>query len=115
MKAKKILIIGGTGFIGSNAALYFKEQGWNVVIADNFSRQPAGRFNKAWLEKTVKGIRIEKVDIRKPSSLLNKLVADADAVLHLAAQVAVTTSVEDPRDDFENNALGTFNVLEAVR
>lgn len=115
MKKQTILIIGGTGFIGSNSALYFAKKGWNIVVADNFSRQPAGKFNLAWLKENIKGITIVKLDIRRKTKVLEKLVSKADVVLHLAAQVAVTTSVSDPRNDFENNALGTLNVLEAVR
>jgi CDP-paratose 2-epimerase len=112
---KKILIIGGTGFIGSNAVFFFSKKGWDVTVADNFSRQPAGRLNAIWLKRNIPNIKIIKLDIRKPTAILNKLVSKADVVLHLAAQVAVTTSVENPRNDFENNAMGTLNVLEAVR
>lgn len=114
-KKQRILIIGGTGFIGSNSAKYFYDKGWDVVVADNFSRQPAGKFNTEWLKKDAKGVRIVKVDIRRQSKVLDSLVNNSDVVLHLAAQVAVTTSVLNPRNDFENNALGTLNVLEAVR
>lgn len=115
MKKQTILIIGGTGFIGSNSAFYFSKKGWNVLVADNFSRQPAGKFNIAWLKKKINGITIVKLDITKKTKILQKLISKADVVLHLAAQVAVTTSVLEPRFDFENNALGTINVLEAVR
>ena len=111
----KWIITGGAGFIGCHAASRFHRAGAQVVVVDNFSRRGA-ETNLAWLRS--QGVtEIVKADIRD-SGALNALLArhaDADAVLHLASQVAVTTSVRDPRADFETNALGTFNVLEAVR
>ena len=110
----KILITGGCGFIGSNMAAYYLEKGWEVVIYDNFSRLGA-ESNAAWLADQSDG-RLEFVisDIRDFDSLC-KAVPGADVVAHLAAQVAVTHSVTDPREDFEINAVGGFNLLEAVR
>ena len=111
----KILITGGAGFIGVNSAEYFLNKGWEVVIFDNFSREGAD-LNRAFLEDNFKsGMEIVEGDIRTDTKLLTKLCDDSDVVLHLAAQVAVTTSLTDPRTDFDTNALGTFNVLEAVR
>lgn len=111
----KMLITGGAGFIGVNAADHFLSQGWAVVIFDNFSRKGTD-INLAFLEeKYLSGLTVVKGDIRTDQEQLNTLCNDVDVVLHLAAQVAVTTSVIDPREDFEINALGTFNVLEAVR
>ena len=112
---KSILITGGAGFIGTNSAGYFAGRGWNVVIADNLSRRGAEE-NLRWLTQQHAGVRFERADVRDAAAL-ERIVASVrpDVVLHLAAQVAVTTSVVDPRTDFEINALGTFNVLEAVR
>ena len=109
-----ILITGGAGFIGCNAAHRFVQKGWDVVVLDNLSRRGAD-VNLRWLQERAK-IRFDKVDVRDAAAL-ERSVADVkpDAVLHLAAQVAVTTSTVNPREDFEINALGTFNLLEAVR
>lgn len=111
---KKIIITGGAGFIGVNAAKYFADQGWDVFIIDNLSRRGTD-LNLQWLKNHVR-FKFEKIDIRNYKDLA-KVVSSfkPDALLHLAAQVAVTSSVIDPREDFEINALGTFNVLEAVR
>ena len=110
----KILITGGCGFIGSNLAAHYLEKGWEVVIYDNFSRLGA-ESNAAWLADQSDG-RLEFVigDVRDFDSLC-KAIPGADVVAHLAAQVAVTHSVTDPREDFEINAIGGFNLLEAVR
>ncbi len=112
---QRILITGGAGFIGSNAAKYFADRGWAVTVFDNFSRQPGTSLNARWLHEEAPTIVIVKGDVRHHTSLLEKLVSEHDVVLHLAGQVAVTTSVQNPREDFEINALGTLNVLEAVR
>jgi len=111
---KSLLITGGAGFIGVNAARHFSKKGWEVAVLDNFSRKGTD-VNVETLAKEFPDIRVVKGDIVRDTSLLQKEVEKTDAVLHLAAQVAVTTSVLDPRNDFEQNALGTFNVLEAVR
>jgi CDP-paratose 2-epimerase len=110
---KKILITGGAGFIGSNASYYFAKAGYDVTVLDNFVRFGT-KDNAKWLQKEIPEIQIVTGDIRKRKDL-DAVVKDKDVVLHLAAQVAVTTSVTDPQTDFEINALGTFNVLEAVR
>ena len=109
-----ILITGGAGFIGVHAAGRFHELGWEVTVLDNLSRQGAPE-NLAWLQQTWPA-RFMQADVRDRDAM-ERIVAELrpDALLHLAAQVAVTTSVEDPRSDFEANALGTFNMLEAVR
>lgn len=110
-----MLITGGAGFIGVNAADHFLQQGWEVTVLDNFSRKGTD-INRAYLEnKYSSGLTVIKADIVTDQDVLNAQCGKADVVLHLAAQVAVTTSVTDPRSDFDCNALGTFNVLEAVR
>lgn len=114
MSEGKLLITGGAGFIGSNLAAYHLRRGSAVTIYDNLSRSGTAD-NLAWL-KSLDGDRLEVViaDIRD-FDRLRAAVAGARVVYHLAAQVAVTTSVTDPRLDFEINCLGTFNVVEAVR
>ncbi|MEZ5582536.1 MAG: SDR family NAD(P)-dependent oxidoreductase [Candidatus Competibacteraceae bacterium] len=109
-----ILITGGAGFIGVNAALFFAGKGWQVTVLDNLSRRGT-EVNLAWLREQTT-MSFARVDIRDQPAL-DKVIErlQPDVLLHLAAQVAVTTSVVNPREDFEINALGTFNVLEAVR
>jgi CDP-paratose 2-epimerase len=111
----KIIITGGAGFVGCHAAARFHRAGARAVVVDNLSRRGA-EANLAWLRE--QGVdEFIRADVRDAGAMRDILTrhADADAVLHLAAQVAVTTSVADPRADFEANALGTLNVLEAVR
>jgi CDP-paratose 2-epimerase len=109
------LITGGVGFIGSNCADHFLKQGHTVTIFDNFSR-PGGLLNVSWLRERYDDRQLQVIegDVRDYQALL-EAVRGADVVLHLASQVAVTLSVLNPREDFEINALGTFNLLEAVR
>lgn len=111
---KKILITGGAGFIGSNVAAYYLKKGARVIVLDNFSRA-GSRRNLQWLKSLEGDLRIVKADIRGNITTIAMEVNKVDFVLHLAAQVAVTKSLENPREDFEINALGTFNVLEAIR
>jgi CDP-paratose 2-epimerase len=110
----KYLIIGGAGFIGINSADYFLSKGNDVTVLDNFSRKGTD-INFDWLKNKHKKVKVVKGDTRHDQDILDREVENADVVLHFAAQVAVTFSVQDPRNDFENNALGSFNVLEAVR
>lgn len=110
----RVLVTGGAGFIGSNLVDHLLGEGYQVTAYDNLSRRGT-RKNAAWLrEKYGQKFRLITEDIRNYSALLNA-VDNQDLVYHLAAQVAVTTSIENPREDFEVNALGTLNVLEAVR
>ncbi|HIH39502.1 TPA: NAD-dependent epimerase/dehydratase family protein [Candidatus Woesearchaeota archaeon] len=110
----KFLITGGCGFIGSNSADYFLKKGHEVTVLDNMSRKGVEK-NLDWLRKNHPKIKFVKADIRYDQSILNKEVEGKDVVLHFAGQTAVTTSVINPRKDFEINAIGTFNVLEAIR
>ena len=110
----RVLVTGGAGFIGSNLSHRLLSQGHEVVIYDNLSRKGAEK-NLAWLrENHGEGFSLVQADVRDYPTLL-QAVQGCDAVYHLAAQVAVTWSVSDPREDFEINALGTLNVLEAAR
>ncbi|MCL4869371.1 MAG: GDP-mannose 4,6-dehydratase [Anaerolineae bacterium] len=111
----KLFITGGAGFIGANSAAHFLAQGHQVTLFDNLTRI-GGQANLNWLA-TLPGqenLTFVKGDIRDYEALA-AAIPSADVVLHLASQVAVTLSVQNPREDFEINALGTFNVLEAVR
>src|SRR6476620_9575754 len=90
------------------------QQGHTVTVYDNLSR-PGSERNLEWLRaSTGAALQIIHGDIRAAAAI-TAAVRDVDVVAHLAGQVAVTTSVKNPREDFEINALGTFNVLEAAR
>jgi CDP-paratose 2-epimerase len=112
---KHYLVTGGAGFIGSNCVSRLLRRGETVTVYDNLSR-PGGVRNISWLRTTFgqDAFRLVVGDLRD-SALLTSLARDVDVIIHLAGQVAVTTSVLHPREDFEDNALGTFNVLEAAR
>jgi len=110
----KHLVIGGAGFIGSNLTHTLLSQGDSVVVLDNLSREGSQK-NLDWLLSLHPNLEFIKADIVTDQELLNQTIKSVDRVYHLAAQVAVTSSVTDPRHDFEINALGTFNVLEALR
>jgi CDP-paratose 2-epimerase len=109
------LITGGAGFIGTNLADYYLSKNKNVTIFDNLSRSGT-KENLDWLQQQHGNrLRFVKGDVRSADRVLVDLVESAEVVYHQAAQVAVTTSVTNPREDFDVNALGTLNVLEAVR
>jgi len=113
----RVLITGGAGFIGVNAAARFLAKGWQVDVVDNLSR-PKVEANLEWLQAqpSAKQMTLHRIDVRDAAAINEALTStQPDLVLHLAAQVAVTTSVLEPRHDFEVNAIGTFNVLEAAR
>ncbi len=114
----KIVITGGAGFIGSHIAEYYAGQN-DVTAYDNLSRGALLQTDMKQKTQNVdflKSIKAKfiKADIRDFETL-KKATKGADAIFHTAAQTAVTTSVKDPRTDFEVNALGTFNVMEAAR
>ena len=113
--SKNYFITGGAGFIGSNYVHRLLVRGENVTIYDNLSRGGASR-NMAWLEEKFgeNSSRLIVGDVADGAHLA-EAAEDADVIVHLAGQVAVTTSVTNPREDFEANALGTFNALEAAR
>ena len=111
---RPVLITGGAGFIGSNLADRLAGEGHRVIVYDALSRAGVER-NLAWLQQRHRD-RIEAIhaDIRDAETLADA-AARAQVVFHLAAQVAVTTSLTDPVDDFAINLAGTLNLLEAVR
>ncbi len=111
---KPILITGGAGFIGTNLAERLLSSGRRVVLYDNLSRRGVEN-NLAWLKSRYgERVRHELGDVRDFAGL-RRAVRGAAQVFHLAAQVAVTTSLEHPLEDFEINARGTLNLLEALR
>jgi CDP-paratose 2-epimerase len=111
---RPILITGGCGFIGTNLAHRILSSGTPVLLFDNLSR-PGVERNLKWL-KQMHGdlVRIEAADVQDPHVLRNA-VERASQVYHFAAQVAVTTSLNNAIHDFEVNARGTLNLLEAIR
>ena len=112
---KTILVTGGAGFIGVNAAEAFIQDGWHVILLDNLSRKGTDLNLQYLLGRYAGECEFVHADVRSDPYRLLRAVESCEVVLHLAAQVAVTTSVVNPREDFDINARGTFNVLEAVR
>jgi CDP-paratose 2-epimerase len=112
---KNYLITGGAGFIGANYVHRLLRRGEKVTLYDNLSRAGAPR-NLAWLKETFgeQAFTLVVGDVREAPKI-TEAARGSDVIVHLAGQVAVTTSVADPRADFEANALGTLNVLEAAR
>lgn len=110
----RALITGGAGFIGTNLAARLLSDGRDVLVLDSLAR-PGVEENLRWLRDTYGSrVDVEIGDVRD-HTVVRRAVAGADAVFHFAAQVAVTTSLCDPVDDFQVNAGGTLNVLEAIR
>lgn len=110
----RIIVVGGAGFVGCNLAYAYANDGSRVRIIDNLSRSGSER-NLEWLKRTHgERIDVRLADIRDETALQSALEG-ASAIYHLAAQVAVTTSMEDPRGDFMVNACGTLNILEWAR
>jgi len=110
----RYLITGGCGFLGSNLAREVLRQGHELVILDNLSRLGSSE-NADWL-RAHGSFKLVTADVRYAADV-DRCVIDycPDVVFHLAGQVAMTTSIVDPRSDFETNVLGGFNILEAIR
>jgi CDP-paratose 2-epimerase len=109
-----ILVTGGAGFIGANLAHRLLADGCSVTILDDFSRAGT-KYNLAWLQDAHGDrLSIHHGSITDPATCM-QVSSQADIIYHLAGQTAVTTSVTNPRLDFEVNALGTFNMLEGAR
>jgi CDP-paratose 2-epimerase len=112
--ARPVLITGGAGFVGTNLAARLLAAGRPVRVFDNLSR-PGVERNLRWLcERHAERLQIRIGDIRDASAVA-EAVAGTSAVFHFAAQVAVTTSLADPRTDLDINLGGAFNLLEALR
>ncbi len=118
METQKVIVLGGAGFIGMNVSLDALARGMQVVVFDNLSRQGAD-INLRILQTHPQAARLHimRGDIRDADAVraLFAQHADARAIFHLAGQVAVTTSIANPREDFDINLLGTLNILEAMR
>jgi CDP-paratose 2-epimerase len=111
---RRALITGGAGFLGVNTAIHLIKEGWFVTLLDNLSRTGTERNLKWLITKYPNRVSFVKEDVRNAAALAEH-VRNQDAILHLAAQVAVTTSLVDPNTDFDVNARGALNMLEAVR
>lgn len=111
-----VLITGGVGFIGTNCAAWFAEQGVRVCVVDNLSRAGVEQ-NAAYLKQYFPKINILKIEVqsvRQNQKFIDELKA-ADLIIHLAGQTAVTNSIQDPEHDFKNNLYAGFLLLEALR
>src|SRR5436190_5610555 len=108
------LVTGGCGFVGSNVATRLREDGWRVVLFDNLSRHGAAD-NLQWLLGAghVEFVHGDTRNAAEVDRVIERI--QPAAIFHLAGQVAMTTSINDPRGDFETNVLGSINVLESVR
>jgi CDP-paratose 2-epimerase len=111
---KVVLITGGSGFIGTNLAHAFASSGRRVRLFDNLSR-PGVENNLRWLRATHGDLVSIQIDDVRDSAAVHRAMAGVETVFHFAAQVAVTTSLDDPLYDSEVNVRGTVNVLEAAR
>jgi CDP-paratose 2-epimerase len=116
----KVLVTGGAGFIGSHVAETFANDGHPVIVLDNLSRAKLlkkddrnARYNWDFLGK-LPNIDLREGDVRDAATV-REAAQGARVIVHTAAQTAVTTSVTDPRQDFENNVIGAFNVVDAAR
>ena len=121
---QRVLVTGGAGFVGSHVVEYYADRGADVTVLDNFSRaetlasssddRDTSAYNRAYIRREYPEVELIDGDVRDADRVA-AVVEGHDAVVHLAGQVAVTASLDDPRTDFEVNAEGTFNVLEAAR
>ena len=112
----KAIVTGGAGFVGSNYSRHLLQTGSEVVVYDDFSRGPGCLQNLEWLKSHAnsKNLSVVRGSVRD-TDFLATAARGCNLVVHTAAQVSVPESVSKPRLDFESNALGTFNVLEAAR
>lgn len=120
-KLVSIVVTGGAGFIGSHVAEHFAGNDHDVAVLDNLSRKKilggvTGNYEYNWqyLKNKYGNIRLFNKDIRDFQAVRDA-TSGCNVIIHTAGQVAVTTSLQDPRTDFEINVLGTFNILEAAR
>ncbi|MGV3774195.1 MAG: NAD-dependent epimerase/dehydratase family protein [Verrucomicrobiales bacterium] len=111
---RPVLITGGAGFIGTNVAHRYLNAGQPVIVFDNLSRLGVDK-NLQWLKETHGDMLQVMVEDIRDAAAVKKAVRNVSRVFHFAAQVAVTTSLVNPIEDFEINARGTLNLLEALR
>ncbi len=115
----KLLITGGCGFLGSNLAAFYLERGEEVIVLDSLFRH-GSTANLAWLESKAQSpsqfsfVQLDLADVESVFSVFRRH-APFDCICHVGGQVAMTTSLTDPRRDLQTNVLGTFNILEATR
>ncbi|MEH2411361.1 NAD-dependent epimerase/dehydratase family protein [Nostoc sp.] len=119
---QKLLITGSSGLIGSEVCIHFASLGWEVHGVDNnqravfFGTQGDTRWNQQRLQSVIKGFVHHEVDIRDRQSVLNLIYSlRPDAIVHTAAQPSHDLAAKIPFDDFDTNAVGTLNLLEATR
>lgn len=119
---KILLVTGSSGLIGSEVCIHFANLGWIIHGIDNnqraifFGTQGDTRWNQKRLERTINGFTHHELDIRNRSQVLGKIMEiKPDAVVHTAAQPSHDRAASIPFDDFDTNAVGTFNLLEATR
>jgi CDP-paratose 2-epimerase len=111
---RRAVVTGGAGFIGTNLTARLVEDGLQVVVLDSLAR-PGSERNLAWLQETYgRAVELVRADVRDAAAV-RRAVRGADRVFHLAAQVAVTTSLDDPVGDFDVNLRGTLTLLEELR
>jgi|SoiMethySBSTD1v2_1073268.scaffolds.fasta_scaffold389249_2 CDP-paratose 2-epimerase len=112
-RIRPLLVTGGAGFIGCNLADRLAREGEHVLVLDSL-RRPGVEHNLAWLKRRhPRHVTAVIADVRDPAA--QDAVAEAAGVFHMAAQVAVTTSIANPADDLDVNVRGTINLLEAAR
>jgi len=119
---KKLLVTGSSGLIGSEVCLHFSERGWRVHGFDNnqravfFGPQGDTRWNQRRLEATLPDFQHHEIDIRDRPAVLEAVLSIApDLIVHTAAQPSHDRAADIPFDDFDTNAVGTLNLLEAAR
>ncbi len=114
----KVLVTGGCGFLGSNIAHALLLRGAEVIVLDALSR-PGSESNLTWLKSAASGHQVSHFQVLVQDRESIRTIVEAhsplDWVVHLAGQVAMTTSLSDPAKDFDTNVLGAFNILEATR
>lgn len=109
-----ILITGGVGFIGTNTAIHFaKDKKNKITIVDNFSRKEVDK-NALFIKKNYPQIKIIKANVLDTGKYIEE-TKEADVIIHLAGQTAVTTSIINPMSDFQTNIFSTFKLLETVK
>ena len=122
MKQKRILVTGSSGLIGSEVCLHFSKLGWEIHGLDNnqraifFGEKGDTRWNQERLSKKINNFKHYEVDIRNRNDLINLIPKiKPDAIVHTAAQPSHDRAAEIPFQDFDTNAVGTFNLLESTR